>query len=1077
MAVWTPKRILLLAVGFFVFGAIYLGYSHFLGSIDGLPPLPQMFEPLAVDTPPSIPPPPRMDSATQKLQMAFGEGAIEVKRKIKLELQKGIVLSTQDIIIRTDGLVELVPFSIAIFGKDRGDGGYPEINTVQAYKAILTFDKPIKNVLEVGSSNAKIVRGELQRDPQVREDNAKRDDDLKDIKLYNNRRTKERGDDISVFTPGPIFYEESRHLVYTRETVKIVDPQPKGEPNIMSGNGLTLTLATDSKGTPSPQGSGDNGKRQSVTGVESIVLQSNVDMTLWADGKSGFLGGSRNQMAASATPPPTAAPTTEPSSKVRIVIHTLGRFVYDMRNDKAMFDIQFGKQPNVVTVYRFTDPAHNPDQLECDHLELQFHRKDPNAAPAQAGEQAEGLAIETAHATGKLVVLKSETDFLDAIGNDLFYDRPRRLTTLKGSPRMWAMKEGNDIEAPELQLLDIKGGQQATAIGEGRIRMMDKAGTDWPMQAAWKEKLIYTKDGPHDLLTLIGDAAFEDHEHQQKLTARILKVWLEPSDQLLVPEKGPAKGKDSVTGKEQDRRKPHHLDAVGNVAVSGTELVVHDTDHLEVWFKDVPESTLPAGNGPMPASNTSVPAVNVGASASNASEPAGPAPSVAATAAPAKPDSAPSTKGTPSPTKSEPSKNKNPIDLSARLVRAHVLRAGPKNDLDKLWCEGTPDRPVKVHQEPSSPDERGVDIAGETLDLKHHPDGNVLKVTGEHARVQINKLFILGPEVNIDQTSNQVWVNGLGVMRMPSKANMDGSPSARETQMTINWDKTMYFNGLEAKFGGNVRAEQDTGRLGCEDMEVRLDRRVSLKEGEKAGQSPKVQKLLCDKQVWVIDVRWENGKLDSCKRMDSQQLVVDNDEESQDTQVQAAGPGVVRTFQKGGQEELSGQSQAKAKAAKSKDEQTKLTHISYLGRMDANNKRGLATFYDRVIVIQVPTTNPDLPIDESRPPPEAMYMSCDKLEVKNIKQPNGKATQEMYASRKVFVRGEDYSGSADIAKYDESKDELLILEGVDGKYATLYRQKAPGQPREEIKARKIFYWRKTGEFKVEEGQEMRGLSK
>ena len=35
--VWTPKRVLLLVVGFFLFSMAYMVYAHFLGGINGLP--------------------------------------------------------------------------------------------------------------------------------------------------------------------------------------------------------------------------------------------------------------------------------------------------------------------------------------------------------------------------------------------------------------------------------------------------------------------------------------------------------------------------------------------------------------------------------------------------------------------------------------------------------------------------------------------------------------------------------------------------------------------------------------------------------------------------------------------------------------------------------------------------------------------------------------------------------------------------------------------------------------------------------------------------------------------------------
>jgi len=43
-----------------------------------------------------------------------------------------------------------------------------------------------------------------------------------------------------------------------------------------------------------------------------------------------------------------------------------------------------------------------------------------------------------------------------------------------------------------------------------------------------------------------------------------------------------------------------------------------------------------------------------------------------------------------------------------------------------------------------------------------------MAVTGDLAEVQMDKLTIFGPEVNIDQKENKVWVNGLGAMACPA---------------------------------------------------------------------------------------------------------------------------------------------------------------------------------------------------------------------------------------------------------------------------------------------------------------------
>src|SRR5262249_16204926 len=152
-----------------------------------------------------------------------------------------------------------------------------------------------------------------------------------------------------------------------------------------------------------------------------------------------------------------------------------------------------------------------------------------------------------------------------------------------------------------------------------------------------------------------------------------------------------------------------------------------------------------------------------------------------------------------------------------------------RNDLERLWCEGR----VRVQQDPASPEDKGVDIRGSQLDLHHHVEGNIITVIGDNAQVQLNKIFILGPQINLDQTTNETWVNGLGIMRMPSKEGLDGTPLPREAELTINWEKSMLFDGQLAKFRGSVLAEQEGGHLACQEMDVWLDRKMSLREGEK----------------------------------------------------------------------------------------------------------------------------------------------------------------------------------------------------------------------------------------------------
>jgi hypothetical protein len=80
---WTPKRMLLLAFGLAQCLVLYAGYDHFLGGIDGLPPLPPSLFP--GDAPP-VPAAPKSNAINEKLKQAFGNPCPELGWSFKVEL-------------------------------------------------------------------------------------------------------------------------------------------------------------------------------------------------------------------------------------------------------------------------------------------------------------------------------------------------------------------------------------------------------------------------------------------------------------------------------------------------------------------------------------------------------------------------------------------------------------------------------------------------------------------------------------------------------------------------------------------------------------------------------------------------------------------------------------------------------------------------------------------------------------------------------------------------------------------------------------------------------------------------------
>src|SRR5207249_4415884 len=144
---------------------------------------------------------------------AFGENEQIKNCPIKVEISaRGLVIAAESFKIEDDGRVCLKPFFLAIFGKEKADTKGVEINTVRSKEAYLRFDRAVGNYIEM--SSRKIVGGTLKSD----------------VMIINNRRTPQQDDDISLFTHGPLEYDESLHLIWTKADVRILDPQTKPEP-------------------------------------------------------------------------------------------------------------------------------------------------------------------------------------------------------------------------------------------------------------------------------------------------------------------------------------------------------------------------------------------------------------------------------------------------------------------------------------------------------------------------------------------------------------------------------------------------------------------------------------------------------------------------------------------------------------------------------------------------------------------------------------------------------------------------------------------------------------------------------
>jgi lipopolysaccharide export system protein LptA len=1133
---------MLLVGGFLLFTLAYTIYSATsLGRINTLPPLPDYYradphgdagKPIAVRQGPS--------PLEKKMEQAFGIGCRELKWPVLLDLNaKSMVMAAGMFEVVEDGRMKLEPMSIGLFGKKKGDGRGVEINTLRCKQAYITFDRPVTSLSPSELNGRKIVKAELFGDPHS------------PIVIVNNRRTALRDDDLTVtITTGPLYYFEKNQLIRTNDVVHLMDGQltpPKAD---IVAKGMEMELATTAP--PSKPGIVVHKPRtESISGVKRVVLKQDVTMHLYVSGGTPFPGGDktraappRGKDAGAPAVPPGGKPAPETS---HVVIRTPGRFQYDLYKDHDMahFDVPDNQdQPNTpqdVTVERINERLGTIDQLVCKHLELRVKRRDSAAAPAGASspQPEQSLEIETARATGPEVTLTSDAEKLDAHGNDFFYDAGKKLTILKGRPYMEANKEESLIQAPELRIQEVplppapgeKGGntpaktyQQVHAKGPGSIHMLDKSSGKRTTHAFWKDKLISTRDGDLDQLILVGNARFVDDEHEQSLQAETIKVWLLTEDRkpvtaakvvakAAVAKAVPAKAPSSPLSSEQSRR-PHRVEALRNVLLQTAEMTIHDASRLLVRFTDVPASKMPPPTGrekKPPLNSPAVPVKAVSKPASPAAPPAGagkPALALRTGGGPAPmpvgpPNKPGGTVGPPQPgTNAPPPKiapePARPIDLTARSIEAEVLRCGERSALDHLWAEGgTIDNKggVRVHQDPTRTGEQGIHIEGNTLDMKCYPDGNMLVVTGDLAQLEMDKILILGPEVNIDQAKNKAWVFGEGAMRMQSNQTLDGKPLGRTVPLTVHWSQDMLFAGEFAEFRGGIQAEQENARLACQCLQVFFDRPISLKEGGR-GEPAKVRNLVANKDVRVEDSTVEQNRLQKYQLLEGNSIsmrTVPRDDpppvgpqgkgkSSDANEVFLYGPGSVRIMQRGGAELVPTPGKpaprpAPARPAAPGDQEMKMTYVSFMKLMKASSLTNTADFWESVRVLNLPCDDPHREIDldtilASELPAGAMYMRCNRLKVLS-EQVRGKTHQQMEAQGQVEVQAREFWARSDHMTYNEAKDQIIFT-GEGDNQAVLAKVAARGVQPEMLRAKKITYYRSTGYASVGEAESLNG---
>ncbi|MBI1830018.1 MAG: hypothetical protein HYR84_01045, partial [Planctomycetes bacterium] len=145
----------------------------------------------------------------------------------------------------------------------------------------------------------------------------------------------------------------------------------------------------------------------------------------------------------------------------------------------------------------------------------------------------------------------------------------------------------------------------------------------------------------------------------------------------------------------------------------------------------------------------------------------------------------------------------------------------------------------------------------------------------------------------------------------------------------------------------------------------------------------------------------------------------------------------------------------------------KLTHVRFAHSMNSTPRPDgrKTTFFGEnggVEVFHFPTVRIEATMNPDQPPEGGLYLRCDDLVVE-AKQAGDRTTHIMIANRNVYFRTDKHLGYADIMKYDEAND-LVILEGLNGNPVRMYEVTAQGVVPASVRSSKVLYHRKTGQI-------------
>lgn len=658
-------------------------------------------------------------------------------------------------------------------------------------------------------------------------------------------------------------------------------------------------------------------------------------------------------------------------------------------------------------------------------------------------------------ATGKRVELNSPSNGLTAVMTSLIYDvvnRTARLASIAAAGKSAAgdlksvfvrhLPSATDLNCPKLELIHDEKGQviEAHGDGAGRMRRGVPGSNEVEFSAKWQQRfdLQRVPESDMDLLTLLGGAVLQQPTRKSGLKGEQIRFWFDrPSNDAATSQpigttRKQSNGVEFVSSKSEKPRtaserpvqsfRPRQLQAQDEVVVISPQMNA-ETKRFIVNFDD--QSSAPQELASISKSRSRV-------------RQAGGSPPVS------------------SRKKSPPKMPTEPLQLNADVIRATVRwdgevtssanDAAAQPELTEVWTEGNVDI-----QQPNDGMTEPLRLLGDRLHLRNasREGEQVLHVFGQPAMIRARGFDIEGNEIVLDRPNNRTWVEGAGELRMPVKNDpFEGHELGSPTLLTVWWKEKMIFDGQTATFLDDVKAVLKNSRLKCEELEVVLTDKLSLRDDIGPSPTAEVERVLCKDGVVFDQTLYTDEELTEIRHGEFAKLTM-----HQTTgQTEGIGPGKIDLRRPGRGKRAALAPRAISQANRPLESEVanwEATRVTFQGKMIGNLRERQTKFQDRVHITYGPVANPLDTIDPDHLPKDGGDMECDALQILQVKTPGTQKSHiELEAKGNAKLEGRTFNARADEITFDESK-ELYTLRATGNRQATIWRQStANGEPSE-----------------------------